>query len=210
LFCGFWETNICAKPLEDVLGRKFIAVVPEGLNENLELKQLMGKLKRTINQREQVVRWVAADLWHVTLVFLGEFAPASIEAEQASASLREFLQDWRPAIAGVTLRLQGLGAFPRVEEARVLWIGVQENQEFLDLQRDLQEQLVAAGFALGEREFNPHLTLARFRNMSNVNDLVKLGGRKHFGDYKVGELILFDSVLEGNILKYSPVYRKKL
>jgi 2'-5' RNA ligase len=76
-----------------MLGRKFIAAVPEGLNENLELKQLMGKLKRTINQREQVVRWVAADLWHVTLVFLGEFAPASIEAEQASASLREFLQD---------------------------------------------------------------------------------------------------------------------
>jgi 2'-5' RNA ligase len=162
----------------------------------------MGKLKRTIDQREQVVRWVAADLWHVTLAFLGEFAPL--------ASLREFLENWQPAVGGVTLRLQGLGAFPSVEEARVLWIGVRENQEFLDLQRDLQKRLVAAGFALGEREFNPHLTLARFRNTSNVNDLVKLGGRKHFGDYKVGELILFDSVLQGNILKYSPVFRKKL
>jgi 2'-5' RNA ligase len=193
-----------------MLGRKFIAAVPEGLNENLELKQLMGKLKRTIAQREQVVRWVAADLWHVTLVFLGEFAPASLAAEQASVSLREFLENWQPAVGGVTLRLQGLGAFPSVDEARVLWIGVQENQEFLDLQRDLQERLVAAGFALGEREFNPHLTLARFRNTSNVNDLVKLGGRKHFGDYKVGELILFDSVLQGNILKYSPVFRKKI
>jgi 2'-5' RNA ligase len=193
-----------------VLGRKFIAAVPEGLNENSELKQLMGKLKRTIDQREQVVRWVAADLWHVTLAFLGEFAPASLEAEQASVSLREFLENWQPAVGGVTLRLQGLGAFPSVDEARVLWIGVQENQEFLDLQSDLQERLVTAGFALGEREFNPHLTLARFRNTSNVNDLVKLGGRKHFGDYKVGELILFDSVLQGNILKYSPVFRKKI
>jgi 2'-5' RNA ligase len=192
------------------LGRKFIAAVPEGLSENLELKQLMGKLKRTLDQREQVVRWVAADLWHVTLAFLGEFAPGSVEAEQASARLREFLEKWSPAIGGVTLRLQGLGAFPRVDEARVLWIGVQENQEFLDLQRDLQERLVTAGFALGEREFNPHLTLARFRNMSNVSDLVKLGGRKHFGDYKIGELILFDSVLQGNILKYSPVFRKKI
>jgi 2'-5' RNA ligase len=181
------------------LGRKFIAAVPEGLSENSELKQLMGKLKRTLDRREQVVRWVAADLWHVTLAFLDE-----------SARLREFLENWRPAIGGVTLRLQGLGAFPRVEEARVLWIGVQQNQEFIDLQGDLRERLATAGFELGEREFNPHLTLARFRNTSNVTDLVKLGGRKHFGDYKIGELILFDSVLQGNILKYSPVFRKKL
>lgn len=196
--------------LEEFLGRKFIAAVPEGLSENAELKQLTGKLKRTIAQRGQIVRWVAADLWHVTLAFLGEFAAGSAEAERASARLREFLENWRPPIGGMTLRLQGLGAFPSVEEARVLWIGVQENQEFLDLQQDLQERLTQSGFTLGDREFNPHLTLARFRNMSNVNDLVKLGGRKHFGDYKIGELILFDSVLQGNILKYSPVFRKKL
>lgn len=192
------------------MGRKFIAAVPEGLSENGELKQLMGKLKRTISEREQMVRWVAADLWHVTLAFLGEFAPGSAEAESASSRLRDFLAGWNPSVGEVTLRLHGLGAFPSVEEARVLWIGVQENQEFIDLQRDLQERLKAAGFELGDRDFNPHLTLARFRNLSNVDDLVKLGGRKHFGDYKIGELILFDSVLQGNILKYSPVFRKKL
>lgn len=192
------------------MGRKFIAAVPEGLSDNAELKQLMGKLKRTISEREQTVRWVAADLWHVTLAFLGEFAPGSAEADSASARLRDFLDGWNPSVGEVTLRLHGLGAFPSVEEARVLWIGVQENQEFIDLQRDLQERLKVAGFELGDRNFNPHLTLARFRNLSNVNDLVKLGGRKHFGDYRIGELILFDSVLQGNILKYSPVFRKKL
>lgn len=192
------------------MGRKFIAAVPVGLDENSGLKQLLGKLKRTIAQREQVVRWVAADLWHVTLAFLGEFAPGGEAAERASVRLREFLEDWRPAVGTVTLRLQGLGAFPSADEARVLWIGVQQNQELIDLQSDLRGRLITAGFELSEREFNPHLTLARFRNMSNVNDLVKLGGRKHFGDYKIGELILFDSVLQGNILKYSPVFRKKL
>lgn len=192
------------------LGRKFIAAVPEGLSENGELKQLMGKLKRTISEREQTVRWVAADLWHVTLAFLGEFAPGSAEAESASLHLKEFLDGWNPSVGEVTLRLHALGAFPSVEEARVLWLGVQENQEFINLQKELQDRLKSAGFEVSEREFNPHLTLARFRNLSNVNDIVKLGGRKHFGDYKIGELILFDSVLQGNILKYSPVYRKKL
>src|SRR5690606_37121122 len=115
--------------------------------------------------------------------------------------LKDMLERWTPDVSQLRLRLQGLGAFPRPEEARVLWMGVQENQEFLSLQAELGESLAAAGFPQDAREYHPHLTLARFRNTISAADLVGLGGRKHFGDYPVKELILFESVLQGNILK---------
>lgn len=196
-FPGFWK-------IRKGMGRQFIAAVPEGLAENAELKQLMGKFKRTMNDRGQEVRWTAPNLWHVTAVFLGDITP------REQPAIRQIFAEFRSSPEAITLSLKGIGAFPSPEEARVLWVGVQENQAFLDLQSALAGRLKEAGFSLGEKEFRPHLTLGRFRNTMNVSDLVKLGGRKHFGDYPVRELILFESVLQGNIIKYMPVERRPL
>ena len=183
------------------MSKQFLAVVPEGLDKNQSLKQLLGKLKRTIRERDQEARWTPAGLWHVTLHFLGEVSGAE------QVRLKEFLQSWHPKVDDLTLRLQGVGAFPAAEEARVLWLGVQENQQFLRLQAELAGKLLEQGFPPDEKEFHPHLTLARFRNQISATSLVQLGGRKHFGDYKIGELILFESVLQGNIIKYVPQLR---
>jgi 2'-5' RNA ligase len=186
------------------MSRQFIAVVPSGLADNQQLRQLLGKLKRTMSDRKQEARFTPPDLWHVTLQFLGE-VPDSRDQE-----LEHVFQAWSPKVADLNLRLQGLGAFPQPNEARVLWIGVQENQELQRLQRELAVHLHAANFFTEEREFKPHLTLARFRNSLSAQELIQLGGRKHFGDYAVKELVLFKSVLQGNIIKYIPLTRKSV
>lgn len=185
------------------MGRYFIAVVPQGLSENAELKQLLGKMKRTLRERDREVRWVHPDLWHVTVSFLGTLPP------DRHLDLCSLLDKWRSSpVAEVTLRLHGIGAYPVEEQARVLWVGVGENQQFINLQAELTSVLRTHGFELEDRPYHPHLTLARFRNSQSVTDLVKLGGRKHFGDYKINELILFESVLQGNIIKYVPLIRR--
>lgn len=181
------------------MNRFFIAVVPEGLAENPVLKQLLGKMKRTVSDRESGVRWVAPSLWHVTLHFLGELE------ETKQKDLMNLLEGWKPNLQALSLRMQGIGGFPASDQARVLWLGVQENQQLLDLQMELAEKLRERGFSFEERGYTPHLTLARFRNAKSITDLVGLGGRKHFGDYKIKEIVLFRSVLQGNIPKYEPV-----
>ncbi|MGZ3724080.1 MAG: RNA 2',3'-cyclic phosphodiesterase [Bdellovibrionales bacterium] len=186
------------------MSRYFIAVVPDSLGENPALKHLVGKMKRTLSDREREVRWVAPALWHVTLQFLGEL-PIGRKDE-----LMQLMHDWNPKISELNLRLQGLGGFPASDQARILWLGVQENQQLLDLQTELGQLLKAKGFEIEAREYNPHLTLARLRNPQSVTDLVGLGGRKHFGDYKISELIVFESVLQGNIVKYMPQLRRSL
>jgi 2'-5' RNA ligase len=186
------------------VNRYFVAVVPEGLGENPALKQLVGKMKRTLSEREREVRWVAPALWHVTLQFLGELESGRKD------ELMALLNEWNPKINELNLRLQGVGGFPASDQARILWLGVQENQALLDLQSELGELLRARGFETEAREYNPHLTLARLRNPQSVTDLIGLGGRKHFGDYKISDLVVFESVLQGNIVKYMPQLRRSL
>lgn len=185
--------------------KQFLAVVPGGLDQNRELKHLLGKLKRTLADRGTVVRWNPPALWHITLKFLGEVSN--------QPALPRALAAWRPVIGDLTFSLGGLGVFPTVEAARVLWVGVRASQGFLDLQADLDRHLREFGIEAEtqpDRPFRPHLTLARFRNPLGAADLVNLGGRRHFGDYRPTEVVLFESMIEGSMVKYAPRARFSL
>lgn len=184
----------------------FIAVIPQNLKNNDELRRLMSKYKRTINDREKEVRWVPSDLWHVTIQYLGELN------REDKNKVREFFKNWQPSAVwkNIEIRIQSVGAFPSVYQARVLWLGIKKNQSLLDAQDSLREDIEPLGLAHDDREYTPHLTLARFRNPMHASFLTELGGRKHFGDYKVTELLLLESVVEGHMTKYVPIERKLL
>lgn len=184
------------------MSRYFVAVTPQGLGENPMLKQLVGKMKRTFDGRELGARWVPPVLWHITLQFLGELTPDRRD------ELFDAVNSWAPPEAHFDLRLQGLGGFPADDQARVLWVGVQESQPLLNLQADLGRVLKEKAFLLEDRAYRPHLTLARLRNPHSIADMVAMGARKHFGDYKISEVIVFESVLQGNIPKYMPQLRR--
>lgn len=185
------------------MGRFFIAIVPQGLAANGQLKQLIGKMKRTLSERGREVRWTPPEMYHLTVQFMGELE------EDRQKCLFDLLQEWKPDVQGLTLGVHGVGAFPAPEHARVLWLGVQANQELLNLQMSLSHKLLGAGFELEEREYQPHITLARLRNAQSVINLLNLGGRKKFGEYPIQEIILFESVLQGNMPKYIPRLRRR-
>ena len=69
----------------------FVAVVPGGAKDNAELKKLLGKMKRTLSDREIEARWVQPDLWHVTTAFLGPMD------ESRRTDLIAKLRQWRPS-----------------------------------------------------------------------------------------------------------------
>lgn len=192
-----WEKAVSPR-----LRRIFLALVPEGLGENHELKHLLGKFKRTLAEQDRDVKWTLRENWHVTLLFLGDLV------EEQARRAQEILTSWRPPRRGLELELQGVGAFPQTAEARVLWLGVARQQELLDLQSLLESVYLREGFEVDEREYHPHLTLARFRNPLNATELVKLGGRKFFGRYWVKEVVLYESVLQGHYPKYLPLVRQ--
>jgi 2'-5' RNA ligase len=87
---------------------------------------------------------------HLTLAFLGEVSDIA-GAEEAAASCVQ--------VPPFSMRLDCVGSFRR---ARVAWAGSLEPIEPLaQLQSSLGQALRARGFALEERPFAAHVTLAR-------------------------------------------------
>lgn len=96
--------------------------------------------------------WTAAENMHLTLVFLGE-----VEEDRLPA-LRYELDElhWTP----FQIQLTRLGSFSR---AGVLFVEVEPTQRLLQLQVQVAAGMVRCGFALEERAYHPHITLARLR-----------------------------------------------
>ena len=95
-------------------------------------------------------RAVPAEKLHLTLAFLGEVGESRMAALSDCARLRA--ERFR-------LDLDRVGSFRR---ARVAWAGASAPpRELLQAQQMLAVRLAAAGFSLEEREYTPHVTLAR-------------------------------------------------
>ena len=96
-------------------------------------------------------RPVPAEKIHLTVAFLGAVADEARPAALAAASALR--------ASAFALELDHVGAFRR---AGVAWAGASSpSPRLIRLQALLAERLRAAGFALDDRPFAPHVTLAR-------------------------------------------------
>jgi 2'-5' RNA ligase len=125
------------------------------------------------------------DQWHLTLQFLGNRA----ELEPVASALGGLAM--RPG----AVRLGDFGGFPKERRARVLWLGVLDGGPFL-------AQLVAAvgallgslGYPPEDREYHPHLTLARWKAPADLREAVAALERGPVGPaWTVGDVVLFES-----------------
>ena len=101
------------------------------------------------------LRWVSDAKLHLTLKFLGQQPPESVDR------LREALDDVAPRHRRFTMRLRQVGAFPNFRRARVVWMGVAHDARLELLHHDVEVACEARGFELDGRAFRPHITLAR-------------------------------------------------
>lgn len=146
--------------------RSFIAIELPG-----EIKSDLAQLgDRLMDARHPFVKWVDVENIHLTLKFLGNVAVNQIT---------EITEAMREAIRGVSpfrLEISGLGAFPRMEQPRVIWVGISgETDKLSELQRRVDSKLVRLGFAGENQSFVPHLTLARVRDGAASSDRGDLG-----------------------------------
>lgn len=121
----------------------------------VEQERVAVSLERSARQ---TLRWVRVDHMHLTLEFLGEVEDSRV------AGLVERMGERieHPPFAVV---FGGLGMFPSFGAPRVLWLGLRAGvPETLALQRAVVGRLQEAGMASENREFHPHLTLARWRS----------------------------------------------
>lgn len=101
------------------------------------------------------LRWVPPERWHLTVRFIGE---------QVATSVAEIGGALDMAVQGhafAPLAIGGVGAFPSIRRARVVWMGIAPDPRLELLHHDIESACVALGMEAEGRPFRPHLTLAR-------------------------------------------------
>ncbi len=98
-------------------------------------------------------RYVAPDLFHVTLAFLGEVPAAQVD--EVGMLVRDACAEVDPFMTS----LGPLGSFGRLSAA-ILWQGFSSGRESWDLlATKVRSALRDAGFWIDEKGFLPHVTL---------------------------------------------------
>ena len=146
--------------------RAFLAVE---LSQELraELATVQQEIKRRIEpemKRDLRISWVRPASIHLTLKFLGDMD------EQVIDPLRVALEQAIGSQIAVNVPLERLGAFPRPQSPRVLWIGPSENWEkgaeakrIAEIHGAIEQACEGVSFLRETRPFSPHLTLARIK-----------------------------------------------
>jgi RNA 2',3'-cyclic 3'-phosphodiesterase len=160
-------------------------------------------------------RWVRLQDAHVTLKFIGEVGPEQAAAvrdalnavtDKVPVLMPTSLRDKVPDIAPFEMVFAGLGFFPDAQRPRVFWAGIDGGAALGRLAAGIEDALAAFGIPREEREFRPHLTLARLDAPAEVAGLrATVVGRDavEFGRAKVDEFSLYQSVLKSAGAEYT-------
>ncbi|MGA8030349.1 MAG: RNA 2',3'-cyclic phosphodiesterase, partial [Bryobacteraceae bacterium] len=113
---------------------------------------------------EALVKWSPVDNLHITTKFVGQWDESRLdELDDALSSLR--------VREPFEVELEGLGWFPNERSPRVLWIGAHGGSQLLSFGRATDQRLEKLGIKREDREFAPHLTLARIKSPVSLSRL---------------------------------------
>ena len=144
------------------------------------------------------MRILAREELHLTLHFLGDVAANDIDAVMAAlATVRT---------NAFTIGLSGVGMFPSERHAKVLWAGVEANEDLTALHRSIGTVLAdAIGFRPEERPYSPHITLARLDNPAPI-DVVERYFEENRGfvmpSVRIDRFVLYSRVAVDKVPKY--------
>jgi RNA 2',3'-cyclic 3'-phosphodiesterase len=186
--------------------RAFIAVeIPAEIQQKIHRET--SNLRKGI---DSLVRWVPPQNMHLTLKFLGDVSPNSLEF------IKQMLRTEAETIACFDIHLAGLGAFPNLKRPRVLYVGIQAPAALDALARAIDSASRRLGYEPEERPFSAHLTLGRVRQNANAAEQMQIRRTIEgtqvdlLGTAKVDSVHLFKSDLNPGGSVYTRLYSAPL
>lgn len=175
-----------------------------------ELVYFSQQLKRAV-----AGRFVPPENYHVTLAFLGSIdesdSQVAINAmHDALEALKlelpediELIDDYADYEHEGTVSLvsDGLGKFGRSNDA-TLWLGLKKWPDVMDLAEALRSRLKEAGLSFDEKDFLPHITVARRADLRHCS----LGNLAFPEACEASALTLYESTLYRDRAVYKALY----
>ena len=127
--------------------RLFIAI-----NFNDSTRSRLLALRDELRSHSERGNFSLPENLHLTLAFIGECNTAQTAAAKTAMGAVNF--------DPFDIQIERIGRFKR-DGGDIWWAGLHGSKLLLDLQRELTDKLIAAGFALEKRDYKPHITLGR-------------------------------------------------
>ncbi|MFH1888628.1 MAG: RNA 2',3'-cyclic phosphodiesterase [Candidatus Omnitrophota bacterium] len=170
--------------------RAFIAIeLPQEIKDSLE------NLQEELKTARSDVKWVRPENIHLTMKFLGEINDKQLD------KINDIIDQAVEKRNSFRMRISSLGAFPKIDSPRVIWIGIDTgDKEVKEMAAELEEKIAEIGISKEERQFSSHITIGRTRSPLNREKLVvyiknkaDLCGKNL--EFYVGMITLFKSTL---------------
>lgn len=164
----------------------------------LKLERLQSVLRPAA-----LIKWSPLDNLHITTKFIGEWP---------DSRLGELTDALRSVVRRVPfdLELRNLGWFPNDRSPRVLWVGVEREEPLRELSYATEECLLKLGIPKEDRDFTPHLTLARVKSpvpLDKLREKVREMQPADLGVFSVSQFSLFRSDPGSNFSIYRKLHK---
>ncbi len=141
---------------------------------------------RRFSEVQGLLRKTGADLnlvqpenIHITIRFLGNISLGIVD------SIHEAMKE--VSFVAFDVDIRGLGAFPNLRRANVIWAGISKGvNELANVFDQLEPRLSRLGFIPDNKGFSPHLTLVRVKTGRHKAELVK--SIEDLADYEFGTI----------------------
>ncbi len=133
--------------------RTFIAI-PLPYQIRLMVSEIIKELK--IILLPAAIKWVSAENVHITLQFLGNLTKTSV-AEISKKLATGFYP------SQFSVNLDNIGAFPSLDNPRVIWLGVNPHENLKTLYEIIQNMNRFAIKDEHQGKFSPHITIGRIK-----------------------------------------------
>ena len=152
------------------------------------------------------VRWLDHKGWHITLHFLGSLSHEQIDM------LNESLNAGLASVEVFDITVLQPQAFPGITRPRAIACPIKKSNRLLELVQQLESIINDIGIKTDARTYRGHITLARIqeRNRDKIKGKDLLTHSPDSETMPVKSVVLYQSVLEQDGAKYSPLYQYDL
>lgn len=161
------------------------------------VSELINLLRTHAHDEGLSITWLPPTSIHLTLAFVAKADPSGLN--DISSSLEEVAGQFRQ----FQLVVGGAGAFPSVRQPSSVWLGISGGGGAIGaLAKSTRNAFSAIGYPQPERQFTPHLTIARIREPREIGGLVDAAAHVSIPPFLVSEMKLFESRLGGGPPQY--------
>ena len=141
-----------------------------------------------------LLKVVSPENYHLTLKFLGNCE------DDLARSIESGFGSLHAGSGEIPFRLRGIGTFPNIRRASVIWCGLEADREAVQRIYGMIEQFASPfGFKEEKRGFVPHLTLARVRKgkrlSGDIIGYIERNSETVFGESSFRRITMFSSQL---------------